>query len=213
MKDAPHAGKMRRLFWAALLLYFVGFCFQVASGPDPGILGMEFAFTESRAGALLEEWGDEGKAQARKNISLDFLFIAGYVSLLVVVILWTMREDRAGRGWLWQHGKTVVWLTLAAGGLDVIENLLMRHVVRSSSAVGTVPVAAAGVAATLKFALIASVLGSWFRWVWRNRPEIVSGIKHWIIDFWSILKMCRASVVVLAMGTAFLVLGYCQLSG
>jgi hypothetical protein len=126
--------------------------------PGYGIVAYELAFSKEKAGKILEVWGTEGRAAARKSLSWDFLYIVGYV-----VALWALTTLFA----LWSAGKTRIWgarlalIPFVAGALDGIENILLLSILKSPEAFPAFAPLAAGICASLKFALLLFVPLYW----------------------------------------------------
>ncbi|HUR17946.1 MAG TPA: hypothetical protein VMZ51_03295 [Acidimicrobiales bacterium] len=93
-----------------------------------GNLGLELLGSWERADPVLDAWRarPDGKAAARKALRVDFAFIAGYVSLGVVVAATV--ASRAGdrtppwAGWA-DAARAAGWAIVAAGALDVFEDI------------------------------------------------------------------------------------------
>jgi hypothetical protein len=93
-----------------------------------GNLGLELLGSWERADPVLDAWRakPEGKTAARKALWVDFAFIAGYVSLGVIVAatVATQAGDRTPSwpGWA-DTARVAGWAIVAAGALDVFENV------------------------------------------------------------------------------------------
>lgn len=103
-----------------------------------GIIDFELAKTDIRAKEIRTAWAvEENQVEfpdgsgrivalveiARRDIFIDFLFIAGYVALISFSCFWIAEDIR----WdvLSQAGTMIGWSVVAAGVLDVVENLAM----------------------------------------------------------------------------------------
>jgi hypothetical protein len=89
----------------------------------PGIIPFELAGTQVKANGILEAWGDDGRAAARKSLILDFPFPATYA--LLHSIACTAASDRfreRDRPALADAGAPLAWAQLAAAIFDYIEN-------------------------------------------------------------------------------------------
>ena len=95
----------------------------------PGIVPFALAATPERAREIKRTWGDAGVAAARKSLHVDFAFIASYI-LPPVVFAGFVAAVVRGRGWTgWASTATWSgWAWVAAGMLDVAENVLLLHV-------------------------------------------------------------------------------------
>jgi hypothetical protein len=94
-----------------------------------GIVAFEKARTPGRATAIKTQWGRAGRTAALVSLLLDFLFVAAYVTVPLVVA-GAAAEVARERGWLlWASVAAACgWAFLLAGALDVIENVLLLFV-------------------------------------------------------------------------------------
>ena len=140
-----------------------------------GTLDWEFAFSGARAAHILESWraalgAERLEETVSRSLSLDrWLIVAYFVGFTALCVLGL---------WAFPAGKQTLWLVicclpLAAGVLDVVENQALRR--QLDHVVQAVPAADAGVAASLKFALLGITvlalilvgvawLGKWMAW-------------------------------------------------
>jgi hypothetical protein len=89
----------------------------------PGIIPFELAGTPAKANRILDAWGDEGRAAARRSLILDYPFPATYA--LLHAIACTAVSDRfkeRGRSALADAGAPLAWAQLAAAIFDYVEN-------------------------------------------------------------------------------------------
>ena len=194
----------KRLFQLALALFVITLGLQLWSNPDPGIVDLELAFTEDCASKIVKAWGDAGTERAKLNLKLDFPFIVGYVSLLWTLIALAMGALRRrlldGQlpfpPWLSRHGHILQRLAVVAGLLDALENLLLIDFLKWEILPGPA-LFVAGCAAVVKFAILASVVVAFC---------VTEPAKSCLIDLGSVLRICRANVIVLLVGWAFLLL-------
>jgi hypothetical protein len=94
-----------------------------AAGTKRAIVDLELAWTQPVAREVVEKWRAATVLDvARRNIYVDFGFIAFYAPLLALVCF-SGASHRTG-GWR-VAGVAIAWGMLAAGALDVIENLGM----------------------------------------------------------------------------------------
>lgn len=118
------------------------------------ILMFELAFTPRNAVAIMETWNQEGRAAARRSLLLDVGFIVlGYAPLLAAACLLFAGPRPKGKARPFGH-----WLALAAvvaGVLDLIENAALWGVLGSPSNPSGALTWLAGIAATIKFLLVA----------------------------------------------------------
>lgn len=116
-------------------------------------LQLQFAWTQARIDAVLGCWGEPGRRAVARGLIADYVFIAGYVALLVTLAmrLGGAVGAAAGAGW-----RRAAWsasaAALAAGFLDVVENLAIRAVLNGATAdpLGL----AIGLLASVKFVLV-----------------------------------------------------------
>lgn len=91
------------------------------------ILAFELAGSPTRLNAILDAWGDEGQSAARKSLLLDtLLFVPGY-AVLTSIVAAGCADELAFRTTttIGDLTRAAAWLALAAGGLDLIENLAL----------------------------------------------------------------------------------------
>lgn len=103
----------------------------------PGIVRMELA-DPGQAQAILRAWGPAGIAAARVNTRLDFLLIVAYSSTLAALGAETAPAVASAFGWGASGGSwwitIAIGLPLAAGVLDVLENVCMLRTFAESGA-------------------------------------------------------------------------------
>ncbi len=115
-------------------------------------LQLQFAWTQARIDSVLACWGEPGKRAVLRGLVADYVFVVGYVLLLVTLALRLGGAVGAvvGAGW-----RRAAWwasaAAVAAGFLDVVENLAIRAVLNGATAdpLGL----AIGLLASVKFAL------------------------------------------------------------
>ena len=76
-----------------LLLYILVFIPIEASISTYGILDYEFAWTPDRVQIIFTTWGTDGMNNQSLAIYWDFLYIVGYVSLALGLILLVLRRS------------------------------------------------------------------------------------------------------------------------
>ncbi len=121
-----------------------------------GNVAFELAGSSNEAKRLLRAWGEEGCTAARRSIAIDFPWIAAYVGAIALSSLYLSdAAARAGREVFRELGVLAAWGVVAAGVLDVAENIGMLASLRNptSSRVRFV-----FLCATAKFALVAVAL-------------------------------------------------------
>ena len=107
-----------------ILTLAVGIAMRRISAPvKPSPLRLEFPWTQRGADAILSQWDDAAKGAVRKNLMLDFIFIASYVGGLVVAGAMTSEELGVEFGAAPWAGAAITWAVIGAGLLDVCENI------------------------------------------------------------------------------------------
>ena len=130
------AGTRRRILWiagAAALAIWVFLAFQDSQIKDsggPGIISFEVSGTQDQAEETLEDWGEEGKDDARVSIFVDFPYIVAYsIFLAAGCTICAERFARRGMDRLAGIGPLLGWSMIIAGLLDAIENVAMLRVI------------------------------------------------------------------------------------
>ena len=105
------------------LRVFLIFERQMKRTGGPGIIGFELAGTSERAREILDTWGPEGRAAARKSLLLDYIYPPTYAALQALAC------DASAEGFARRHrqflaraGAPVGWSQLAAAAFDYVEN-------------------------------------------------------------------------------------------
>lgn len=111
---------------AALGLFYQGKQLETDQAPKR-VVSLELARTQAQAETVIASWkAKDVKAVAVYQILLDFIFIAGYTTVLVAIALSAERAAAAaGIGWLAQASHYAAYAGLATGILDCIENVGM----------------------------------------------------------------------------------------
>ena len=120
----------------------------------PGIVPFEKARDVASMEAILDAWGEKGRAAARGSLLVDFAFVAGYVALTVSLACASaaVLRDHGWDAWTWLA--VVSGLAYAVAGLlDVVENVLLLRALGSGGVPSWLPPVSSG-AATAKFALV-----------------------------------------------------------
>jgi hypothetical protein len=130
----------------------------------PGIVAYELAGTAERADAILEAWGDEGRAVARRSLILDFAFLFTYGTFLFLAgcaLADALPRTTAFPRLLAHGARGFAWAGAAAAGLDALENTALLIMLERGGS--TLLSAMAYTAASLKFLLVlpafAGILG------------------------------------------------------
>jgi hypothetical protein len=129
------AASRRRILWmagaAALALWVFLFIVdsQIRDSGGPGIVSFEVAGTQDEAQEILEEWGEEGRDDARVSVLVDFAYLIAYsVFLAVGCTIASERLGRRGMRRLAGIGPLLGWSMFAAAAFDAIENVAMLRV-------------------------------------------------------------------------------------
>ena len=89
----------------------------------PGIIGFELAGSSERAREILDAWGPEGRAAARKSLVLDYVYPPTYAALQALACdASAVGFARRHRHFLARAGAPVGWGQLAAASFDYVEN-------------------------------------------------------------------------------------------
>lgn len=136
-----------------VVLQWQGSELKTASTPLK-IVSLEFAKTKEEAQIVLEAWKPVDSINrltiAGKNIYLDFIFILFY-SLFLFAACRKIRYH--SQKWQKKAGKNFAFMGLAAGGFDIIENILMLRTLDGNYDIFTT--LATFVCAAIKFSLAA----------------------------------------------------------
>ena len=154
-----------------------------------GILSLELAGSTDRAGHILQTWRDVPEPpadharsdqhrtlldRARTSVLLDFAFIPAYaLTLLLLLRVTLLRLPRPPA-----HPGAYLGLPVAAGALDLVENLLLLQMLGCVTPSSQAIVRLATLAATAKFLLLLGamatllcLLGFWLFYWQRNRDR------------------------------------------
>ncbi|MFX1312247.1 MAG: hypothetical protein ACFFBV_09745 [Promethearchaeota archaeon] len=112
-----------------LLTYLLIFIPTEAAVPTYGILDYEFAWTPDRVAKILLAWGPEGRFRQTLAIYWDFLFIVGYSSLALGLILLILRKSDEKVQTIGLYFTLTPFLT---GIFDIIENINLLIMLDSS---------------------------------------------------------------------------------
>ncbi len=177
-----------------------GHCLKTKFSPD-GIVSLELAWDQRTADAIYNEWQKTCKAvqplckvtmiestpiieEAIRNIRWDFGFILTYVTLLYVMVV--LHESKFNRINYKPYTMMVGILCVAAGLLDIVENILMLQFLSA----GDFKNGRITILASLKFAILVLVVvyilwrGAYLRrltaftlmlvhLLWRNRVSVI----------------------------------------
>lgn len=119
-----------------------------------GILAIEMPWSGEKARAIVEAWGADLVAAAKKQVMVDFLFLLLYplfFSIACVLLALILPEK------LQLIGLMVSWGVLLAGLLDAIENIAILLMLEGNFATPVPQVAT--IAAAVKFTLVIGAVG------------------------------------------------------
>lgn len=139
-----------------VLLYLLVFIPIEASINRYGILDFEFAWKPDRAEEIMFIWGSNGTNKQTLAISLDFLFIIGYVFIIFGLILLISRRLS---GKIQNIGIFMALLGIISGLFDVIENINLLLMLETPTSVSSINPLIASTSATFKFGFLFICIG------------------------------------------------------
>jgi hypothetical protein len=156
------AATRRILYWATLLstlavatalgIMAEGFTSQTGEdGTSYDILAFEFAHYPGNARLILDTWGEEGIAAAKRQTILDYLFLLLYPNAIALGIL-AVVSGMAPGGWIPTIGRSLAWAQWLAGMLDATENAMLLKILHSGP--GSPAPEIAFYCAAIKFAIV-----------------------------------------------------------
>lgn len=119
--------------------------------PIYGILDYEFAWTPERVEFIFSVWGADGIIRQNLAISWDFLFIVGYVSLALGLILLILRRSEGKVQTLGIYFTLTPFLT---GIFDTIENINLLIMLSSTTSISIINPFIASLSALIKFTFL-----------------------------------------------------------
>ncbi len=134
-----------------LLTYILIFMPIEAAVPTYGILDYEFAWTSDRVELILSVWGSDGIVRQTFAIYWDFLYIVGYVSLALGLILLVLRRSEGKIQTLGLYFTLAPFLT---GIFDIIENINLLIMLGTPTAILTINPLIASISALIKFSFL-----------------------------------------------------------
>lgn len=96
-----------------------------------GIVSYEFAFTATKADAILDSWDPSGKIAAAFNLGLDYLFLFAYSASIALGCALVATANGVGGAWFSKVGITLAWLQFLAAGFDAVENYALLRMLFS----------------------------------------------------------------------------------
>ena len=115
--------------WAALLAPLLGLERAMRRTGGPGIVPFELAGTPERSRAIMDRWGEEGRAAARRSLLLDYPFLVAYTGFNVAACgaaSDALRER--GLTGLASAGRPLAAAQIAAGTCDAVEDTALLGV-------------------------------------------------------------------------------------
>jgi hypothetical protein len=134
-----------------ILLYLLVFIPIETSLNRFGILDFEFAWKQERAEEIMYIWGSSGRDKQSLAISLDFIFIIGYVFVTYGLILLISRRLS---GKFQNIGIFMALLGIVSGLFDVIENINLLLMLGTPTSVSSINPLIASISATFKFGIL-----------------------------------------------------------
>lgn len=134
-----------------VLLYLLVFIPIEASLNLYGILDFEFAWKPEKAEEIMFIWDSSGRNKQTLAISLDFIFIIGYV---FVTFGLTLLISRRLSGKFQNIGIFMALLGIIPGLFDVIENINLLLMLETPTSVSSINPLIASISATFKFGFL-----------------------------------------------------------
>lgn len=139
-----------------LLVYILIFIPIEASVSTYGILDYEFAWTPDRVQAIFSAWGTDGMANQSLAIYWDFLYIVGYISLALGLILLVLRRSEGKMQTLGLYFTLAPFLT---GIFDIIENMNLLVMLSNPTPILSINPFLASISALIKFSFLFAAIG------------------------------------------------------
>jgi hypothetical protein len=125
----------RRVLWiagaAALVLWVFLFAQdqEIKDSGGPGIVPFEVAGTAEGAREILDDWGAQGRDDARLSLIVDYAYLVAYsIFLAVGCTIAGGRLTRRGMSRLARIGPLLGWAQFVAAACDAIENAALLRV-------------------------------------------------------------------------------------
>jgi hypothetical protein len=139
-----------------ILVYLLIFIPIEAAVPTYGILDFEFAWTPDQVLTIFSAWGPDGIRIQTLAIYWDFLYIVGYVSLALGLILIVLRRSE---GKLQTIGLYFTLLPFLTGIFDIVENINLLLMLNNPISLSTINSLTASMSALIKFGcLLAAII-------------------------------------------------------
>ncbi|MFX1451101.1 MAG: hypothetical protein ACFFCM_09685 [Promethearchaeota archaeon] len=143
-------------FAIVVLLYIFVFTPIESSVSTYGILDYEFAWTTNRVETIFSVWGADGMIRQTSAIYWDFLYIVGYVSLALGLILLVLRRSEGKMQTLGLYFTLTPFLT---GIFDVLENINLLIMLGTPTAITQINPFLASLFALIKFSFLFTAIG------------------------------------------------------
>lgn len=148
MPDRTRPGPLATTF-VAYTVVMLALDRRIRATGGPGIIPFELAGNASRAEAIMNQWGDEGRRAARLSLWLDFGYMTSY-GILTALLVDRIRRRRG-------HSAALPVLAVVAVTGDAVEGISLFKVL-DGTRVG-VYARRAQLAAVVKFAGLGGALG------------------------------------------------------
>lgn len=159
MSDSEVATATRWAFgaWLAATVPMLRLERAMRATGGPGIVAFELAGSEQQATAILDRWGPEGTAAARKSLQLDFAYMCSYGTFTALLSEGAGRriEQRSGI----RFSPVAQLFCAAAVAADACEGVALLSILRGGDR--QVHAARARKAALTKFAMLSIPLTLW----------------------------------------------------
>ncbi|MFW9939334.1 MAG: hypothetical protein ACFFD5_16955 [Candidatus Thorarchaeota archaeon] len=139
-----------------LLVYILVFIPVEASVLTYGILDYEFAWIPDRVLIIFTTWGIDGISNQILAIYWDFLYIIGYVSLALGLILIVFRKTK---GQIQTIGFYFILTPFLTGIFDIIENVNLLIMLGNPTSISIINSLTASVCALIKFCFLFAAIG------------------------------------------------------
>ena len=156
LETSPEDSKVKKITLIALISFVIfTVIFAVVPGLIPsqyGILDLEFAWTEEKAGIIIDDWIQSDHLMLEIiDMILDYGYMVAYSLLLAGL---TLIVARRSSGAVQTIGYYLFYIPFVAAILDAVENINMFLMVLSPANINPLFPLLASACATMKFTLI-----------------------------------------------------------